>query len=281
MAGKQISESQLIVAVDAYCKAYGKQSSQSEEKPNKITIFDGTPQPGDPMLWLEDGIFRCSDSEFGLRFAEEYLRPTEQPKAAPKMNMPAKPRNGNGGALVKPGSIITEDDIRNYLCPKASPQEIMMAARMCQLKGMNWGDVHFIKYGDSPLTIVAGKEHFTKKAESSPQFDGYQAGIIVKSAKDYEEREGTFCMDEELVGGWAKVWRKDRKEPFVQKVKLSAFDTKKALWAKMPEVMIRKVALVNALREAFPGELGGIYDSSEMAQAGIDIDPEKEIAEAA
>jgi hypothetical protein len=45
----------------------------------------------------------------------------------------------------------------------------------------------------------------------------------------------------------------------------------------MPEVMIRKVALVNALREAFPGELGGLYDSSEMAQAGIDIDPEREV----
>jgi phage recombination protein Bet len=81
-------------------------------------------------------------------------------------------------------------------------------------------------------------------------------------------------MDEELVGGWASVWRKDRKEPFVQKVRLSAFDTKKALWAKMPEVMVRKCALVNALREAFPGDLGGVYDSSEMGQA-IDADFEE------
>ena len=46
------------------------------------------------------------------------------------------------------------------------------------------------------------------------------------------------------------------------------------VWAKMPEVMIRKCALVNALREAFPGDLGGVYDSSEMGQA-IDADFEE------
>jgi phage recombination protein Bet len=278
MASKTVTADQLSEAVKAYCEANGKQSSQSEEKPNKITIFDGTPQPGDPMLWLEDGQLRGNDIDFCLNFAEEFIKGSKEAIKSPgKGIMPIEGRKSNGGPLVKPGGIITEEDIRNYLCPKASPQEILMAARMCQIKGMNWGDVHFIKYGDSPLTIVAGKEHFTKKAESSPQFDGYQAGIIVKTTDGYKELEGTFCIDEELVGGWAKVWRKDRKEPFVQKVKLSAFDTKKALWAKMPEVMIRKVALVNALREAFPGELGGLYDSSEMAQAGIDIDPEREV----
>jgi len=31
--------------------------------------------------------------------------------------------------------------------------------------------------------------------------------------------------------------------------------------------MIRKVAIVQALRESFPSNLGGMYDSSEMMQA--------------
>ena len=35
-------------------------------------------------------------------------------------------------------------------------------------------------------------------------------------------------------------------------------------WAKMPGTMIRKVAMVHALREAFPEDFGGMYDSSEM-----------------
>ena len=36
----------------------------------------------------------------------------------------------------------------------------------------------------------------------------------------------------------------------------------------MPATMIRKVALVQALREAFPSELSGMYDQSEM---GVDV----------
>ena len=149
-----------------------------------------------------------------------------------------------------------------------------MAVQVCKNRKLDaWdGSVHFIKYSESsPLTIVVGKEHFTRKAESNPQFDGFRAGVIVKTDSGIEELEGTFYAEGELVGGWATVWRKDRKEPFVQKVRLSAFNSGKSLWAKMPEVMIRKCALVNALREAFPGDLGGVYDTSEMGQA-IDVD---------
>ena len=40
------------------------------------------------------------------------------------------------------------------------------------------------------------------------------------------------------------------------------------MWAKMPATMIRKVALMQALREAFADDLAGMYDSSEM---GVDI----------
>ena len=39
-------------------------------------------------------------------------------------------------------------------------------------------------------------------------------------------------------------------------------------WTKRPATMIRKVALMQALREAFPDDLAGMYDSSEM---GVDI----------
>lgn len=99
MAGKTITEEQLQAAVNAYCTAEGKQSSQSEEKPSKITIFSGTPQPGDPRLWLEDGLFRCSETEFGLMFAEEYLRGPEKALAPVGGQRMAPRKHGRDGAI--------------------------------------------------------------------------------------------------------------------------------------------------------------------------------------
>jgi len=273
MAGKTITQEDLAAAVAAYCRDNGKQHSIDDT--GKIRIFKDTPNPDtDRLLWLEGGSLRGNDIDFTLSFAEEYLRPSVAPAShADKTIVPASQKKPGNAVPARCDNVITEEDILNYLCPNATPKEAYIAVQVCKDRKLDpWdGSVHFIKYGNAPLTIVAGKEHFTKKAEANPQFDGFQAGIIVKTDAGYEELEGTFYMDGELVGGWAKVWRKDRKEPFVQKVRLSAFNSGKSLWAKMPEVMIRKCALVNALREAFPGDLGGVYDTSEMGQA-IDVD---------
>lgn len=282
MAGKQISESQLTEAVKAYCISNLKQSSQSEEKPNKITIFDGTPQPGDPMLWLEDGLFRCSDTDFGMRFAENYLRPAEQPKVAAKMDMPAKPRNGNGGALVQSWrdvqvSDLTLDDIKQYICPTATDSEAFTFLKLCQARGLNpfLKEAYLIKYASGgAATVVVGKDAFTRRAEMHPKFDGFRAGVIVQSGDEIIEREGTFLKKgEDLLGGWAEGHRKDRKIPLKHTVSRSEYDTGKSNWQKMPATMVRKVALVQMLRELFSSEFSGMYDGSEVG-----LDPAQEVA---
>lgn len=60
---------------------------------------------------------------------------------------------------------------------------------------------------------------------------------------------------------------KDRKMPFKQTVSLQEFDKGMANWKTMPGTMIRKVALVQALRECFAIDLAGCYDSAEIDQA--------------
>ena len=189
--------------------------------------------------------------------------------------LPAQ-RKSNGGPLVKLASIrdvqvadLTMEDIKAYICPAATDQETFMFLKLCQARNLNpfLKEAYLIKYsGGSPATIVVGKDAFTRRAEEHPQFDGFKAGIIVKSGEGLDYREGTFFMKgEELVGAWSEVFRKDRKHPFKSTVSRAEYDTGKSNWLKMPATMLRKVSLVQALREAFASEFSGMYDSSEMA----------------
>ena len=76
--------------------------------------------------------------------------------------------------------------------------------------------------------------------------------------------------NESLVGGWAKIYRKDWQVPLENTVSLEEYqryNSKGELmsnWSKMPATMIRKVALVQALREAIPEEFSGLYSPEEM-----------------
>lgn len=286
MAGKTVSQEQLAEAVKAFCAAEGKQSSQSEEKPNKITIFSGSPEPGDPMLWLEDGLFRCSDSEFGLRFAEEYLSgPGKALAPIPKKNIPAVGKSANGpknGLAVRDVQVqdMTLEDIKDYLCPAASDKDAYMFLQLCKARNLNpfTNEAYLVPYKDKndniKCSMIVGKEAFMRKAEQHPQFRGFKAGIIVSKDEELTYREGTFVRKgETLEGGWAEVYRADRDHPIRSEVALSEYDSGMSLWKSKKATMIRKVPLVQSMREAFATDLAGCYDSDE-----IGIDPAREVS---
>jgi len=163
--------------------------------------------------------------------------------------------------------------IKKYINDKVTDEEAYVFLELCKARNLNpfVGDVHLIKYDHTkPATMVVAKDAFMKRAESHPQYDGFEAGIIIENTTgNTEHRIGTFYKDNEiLLGGWAKVHRKDYAYPSDITVSFREFNTGKSSWNKMPAIMIRKVAIVNAMRESFPSELGGLYDASEM---GVDI----------
>lgn len=171
--------------------------------------------------------------------------------------------------------------VRNYLVNgngAVTNQEIVMFLNLCKAQRLNpfLREAYLIKFGSNPATIVTGKEVFTKRARRNKDFAGYEAGIIVQSKDgNLEYRSGTlYLADEQIVGGWAKVHIRGYDVPVESSVSFDEYCLKKdghpaSNWASKPGTMIRKVALVQALREAFPEDLQGMY-SAEEAETVID-----------
>lgn len=131
-------------------------------------------------------------------------------------------------------------------------------------------EAYLVKYG-SNATIITGKDVFTKRAARNENCEGFRAGItLLNSAGQIIDREGSSLfpqIGEVLLGGWAEVYMRGYQVPIKDTVSLSEYSTGKSGWAKMPGTMIRKVALVHALREAMPEEFTGMYSAEEMDQA--------------
>lgn len=172
--------------------------------------------------------------------------------------------------------VVSFDEVRRFVCDKATDAECKIFLETCKQYKLNpfTKEAYLIHYDnkneDTASTIVLGKNCYMQMAECNPNFDGFEAGVIVLTADgQLLNREGSIVYDGEaggevLLGGWAKVYRKDRTRASYEEVKLSEYNTGKSLWAAKPSTMIRKVALVHALREAFPSTFGSLYDESEV-----------------
>lgn len=168
--------------------------------------------------------------------------------------------------------------VRNYLTNgngAVTDQEVNYFVHLCRGQRLNpfLKEIYLIKFGTQPATFVVSKEAFLKRAEANPQYDGSESGIIVlnKDGELIERKGGFFLKDsEQVVGGWAKVYRKDRKYPSDVQVTFEEYAgrTKEgnlnSNWANRPATMIKKVALVQALREAFPNDLNNLYTEEEQ-----------------
>lgn len=202
-----------------------------------------------------------------------------------------------GDFLTNP-QLLNSGIIRKYLDPQGKASDEELAYFIAQAKAQNLNpftkEIYFIKYGNQPAQVVTAKSAFEKKADSHPQFDGKEAGVIYLMDGEIKYSKGAFIpKGAEILGGWAKVYRKDRTYPTETEVSFEEYNNSKIRarvkeltqqgkdvtypvmnsygkaigennWDTMPCVMIRKVALVSAYREAFPAELGASYEADEI-----------------
>lgn len=168
---------------------------------------------------------------------------------------------------------LTPNIVKEYIVgdkeAKITNQEFKMFATLCRARKLNpfLREAYCIKFGNSPATIVVGKDAILKRATLHPQFDGFKSGVIVRTAEgEIVNRQGCFKLDsDELVGAWCEVFRKDWKNSiFVSCAFSEIYQPKNPAWQKQPCVMSEKTAMVRALRTAFVEELAGMYDTAEM-----------------
>lgn len=174
---------------------------------------------------------------------------------------------------------LTPSIVQNYIVgtdAKITLPEFKFFTSLCKARGLNpfLKEAYCIKYGKNPAQIVVGKDAVLKRAVRNPNYDGKENGIIVQNKETGEiiERKGTFYIkdQETLVGGWAKVYRKDWEHPTYSSVSFDevAQRTKdgnlNSNWGGKGATMVEKVAMVRALRETFVEDLGGMYEAEEM-----------------
>lgn len=159
-----------------------------------------------------------------------------------------------------------------------SDEDAAMIVARCQARGLNplGGDAYVVVRGGHAQLQVS-KDYYLRTASAQESYDGLDAGVVVAKADGtLERRRGCLVSAnpkvEKLVGGWCEVYDTKRRHPSYAEVSLEEYDQRQSLWKTKPATMIRKVAVVQALREAYPDAFTGVYDEAEMPVTEVDGD---------
>ncbi|WP_461243639.1 phage recombination protein Bet [Secundilactobacillus muriivasis] len=178
--------------------------------------------------------------------------------------------------------------VRDYLVSgsgNVTDQEVVMFMQLARFQHLNpfLNEAYLVKFGNSPASIIVSKEAFMKRANANKHYQGIKAGIMVARGDEIKQLDGAVKLPKDkLIGGWATVKRDDREDTHVE-IAFEEFSKGQSTWKSMPNNMIRKSAIVNALREAFPEQLGDMYTEDDKRPddtTRINVDGQEEDTQA-
>lgn len=117
------------------------------------------------------------------------------------------------------------------------------------------------KTGKIEMSVMTGYEVYLKRADATGKLDGW------KTWTEGAIKDGTLKA---LI----KIHRKDFKTPFEHEVYFKEYDQKRKLWISKPLTMIKKVAMAQGFRLAFPETLANMpYVDAEITNKNGDDEP--------
>ncbi len=181
--------------------------------------------------------------------------------------------------------IVQREKLAEYLAAfglsaqltKAEASQFIEVAQAFNLNPFK-REIYCIPYGEGDkrkLSILTGYEVYLKRAERTGTLDGWKAwteGTISPKTvtKQIKKRDGGTWNKEVTV--WegdlkavVEIYRKDRGRPFTHEVLFSEYAQDNEMWGGKPHTMIKKVAIGQAFRLAFPDECAGMpYTAEEL-----------------
>jgi len=176
-------------------------------------------------------------------------------------------KHENGDFVLSPEIVV------NYLAEgggQLTKKEVIIFINTCKYQQLNpfLKEIYIIKGPkQNKANTVISKDVFTKRASKHPQSDGWIAGVIVEceNGEKKENKGSLVATGERLIGAWCTVRRKDWKVEYTNTVNLSEYVKNiDGPWKNMRATMIRKIAIVTALREVYPDSLAGLYTEEEI-----------------